>query len=255
MTYLNLRSSDGNTILLFGPQALSFEGDSFHQLKSIIRNDAENRWILNVIAELPTYFQTFSEKFPNLQAISGVQLLEDLGDWFKTDKIPPASYHLPNILLSPLVVLTHLTQYSKYLKLAHTESGDGQDLHASHSQKTETIGFCTGLLSALAVSSAGTQAQFQQYGAVAVRLAALIGAMVDAQDVLGKHGKAKSFATVWKSREAKTEMTRILQQFPEVKLSCLVLACFNSSPANCTDLAGLHFCLLRRKPSYRDDFR
>ena len=245
MTNRNLRSSDGNTVLLFGPQALSFQEDSFHQLKSIILDDAENRWILNAVAELPTYFQTFSDKFPKLQTIPGVQLLEELNDLFNTDKIPPASYYLPNILLSPLVVLTHLTQYSKYLKLAHPESGDGQNLHAPHSQKTETVGFCTGLLSALAVSSAGNQAQFQQYGAVAVRLAVLIGAMVDVQDVLGKHGESKSFATVWNPRESKTEMTNILQQFPEVKHPCPVLACFNSSHANCTDLAGLHFRLLR----------
>lgn len=245
MTRRDSYPSDGNTVLLFGPQALSFQEDSFHQLKSIILDDAENRWMLDAIAELPTYFRTFSEKSPKLQAISGVQQLENLNDWFKTGKIQPTSFHLPNILLSPLVVLTQLTQYSKYLKLVHIESGDGQNLYASHSQNTETLGFCTGLLSALAVSSAGNQAQFQQHGAVAVRLAALIGALVDAQDALGKHGESTSFATVWNSRETKTEMTRILQQFPEVKHPCLVLACFNSSRANLTGLEGLHFCLLR----------
>lgn len=220
MTRRNFRPSGGNTVLLFGPQALSFQEDSFHQLKSIILDHAENRWILDAVAELPDLFKTFSENFLKLQAISGVQQLESLNDWFKTGNIQPASFHLPNILLSPLVVLTQLTQYSKYLKLARTESGDGQNLYACHSQKTETLGFCTGLLSALAVSSAGNQAQFQQYGAVAVRLAALIGALVDASD---KPGKSTSFATVWNSRETKTEMSRILQQFPEVKHPCLVL--------------------------------
>ncbi len=227
MTGQNFRPSNGNTVLLFGPQALSFQEDSFHQLKSIILEDAENHWILDAVSELPSYLKTFSEKFPKLQAISGVQLLDDLNNWFKTGKIPPASSHLPNIILSPLVVLTQLTQYSKYLKLAYPESGDGQDLYASHNQKTETLGFCTGLLSALAVSSAGNQAQFQQYGAIAVRLAALIGALVDAQDASGKYRESTSIATVWNSRETKAEMTRILQQFPEVKHPCLVLACSN----------------------------
>lgn len=186
-------------------------------------DDAENRWILDTVAELPTVFKTCLNKFPKLQAISGVQLLEDLNDWLKTGKLPPASFHLPNILLSPLVVLTQLTQYSRYLKLTHTEYVDAHNLNASHSQKTETVGFCTGLLSALAVSSAGNQVQFQQYGAVAVRLAVLIGALVDTQDVLGKHGQSKSLATVWNSCEAKTEMTRILKEFPEVKYPCSCL--------------------------------
>ena len=245
MTGPNFRTSDGNTILLFGPQALSFQEDSFHQLKSIVLDNAENRWILDVVAELPAYLKAFSEKFPKVQAVSGVQLLENLNDWFKTGKVPSASFHLPNILLSPLVVLTQLTQYSRYLELAHPESGNGQNLYASHSQKTETVGFCTGILSALAVSSTSNQTQFQQCGAVAVRLAALIGALVDAQDASGKHRESKSLATVWNSRETKTEMTRILQQFPEVSRPSLMLVSFDSSGANLDDLAGLRFCLLR----------
>ena len=41
---------DGSTILLFGPQALSFQEDTFRHLKSIILNDAANSWILDVLA-------------------------------------------------------------------------------------------------------------------------------------------------------------------------------------------------------------
>ena len=66
------------------------------------------------------------------------------------------------------------------------------------------------------MSSTGNRAQFQQYGAVAVRLAALIGALVDAQVALGDHGESKSLATIWDFNQTKTEMTRVLQQFPEV---------------------------------------
>ena len=218
MAHQTLGVPDGSTILLFGPQALSFQGDTFRHLKSIVLNDAANRWILEVLAELPVLFKTFSKRFSKLQTISGEQLLEDLNDWFKTAKVPSASFHLPNILLSPLVVLIQLTQYSKYLTLAHPESGHGQYLYASHNQKTETVGFCTGMLSALAVSSAGTQAQFQRYGAVAVRLAALIGAIVDAQDTLDEDGGSRSFATAWNSSEKRMEMTKILKQFPGVSV-------------------------------------
>ena len=209
-------SRDGNTILLFGPQALSFQEGSFHQLRSTIINDTENSWILDIVAELPSYFRTFSDSFPQLKASSGIQLLDNLNDWFKTGHIPSATKNLPNTLLSPLVVLTQLTQYSQYLQLAQVEPGNGQDLYASHSRPTETVGFCTGLLSALAVSCANNRSEFQLYGAVAVRLAALIGAVVDSQDAQGQYGESKSFATAWNSRDAKEEMVRILQQFPEV---------------------------------------
>lgn len=241
----DLRPPGGNTVLLFGPQALSFQQDTFHQLKSTISDDADHRWILDVLAELPTLLKTFSGKFPKLHAIPGVELLEGLNDWFKSAKALSAASHLPNILLSPLVVLMQLTQYSKYLTLAHPKPVYGQKLYPSHSQETETVGFCTGILSALAVSSAGNQDQFQQYGAVAVRLAAIIGALVDAQDALDKNGQSKSFATVWNSSEKKMEMTRILQHFPEVNYLRLVLAGIGLFRANSTDLAGLHLCLLR----------
>jgi len=94
--------------------------------------------------------------------------------------------------------------------------GGGQSLYASDGQQEETFGFCTNLLSALAVSSAGNQAQFQQYSAAAVRLAALIGALIDAQDVFGEHWESTSFATICISNQAKTKMTRIMKQFPKV---------------------------------------
>ena len=79
---------DKSIVLLFGPQALSFQEDSFHLLKSDILNDAENRWILDVIAHLLTYLKTFSEKFPKIQAVLGVKLLEGLNDWIDIGKIP-----------------------------------------------------------------------------------------------------------------------------------------------------------------------
>ena len=119
--------------MLFGPQALSFQEDLFHQLKSIVLENAENRWILDTLAELPSLLKTFLEKFPKLQATSGVQLLEDLNDWFKTAKVPPASFELPNVLLSPLVVLTQLTQYSNQHIIIAINA-----VHATHSLTEST---------------------------------------------------------------------------------------------------------------------
>ena len=73
------------------------------------------------------------------------------------------------------------------------------------------------------MSSTTDKTQFQRYGAVAVRLAALIGAIVDAQDALGDHGESKSLATVWNSSHTKTEMARIMKQHPEVSKHSLNL--------------------------------
>jgi hypothetical protein len=221
------RPTGGNTVLLFGPQALSFDEDSFHRLRSSVSGTANQHWVLDTTEELPGYWDDLCKELPKLQAVPGAKLLEDLGDWFRTGMMrQQAASHLPNTLLGPLVVIAQLTQYSEYLKLAHSEFGEQHDLYASSRPDTETIGFCTGILSAMAVSCSTNQAQFAEYGAVAVRLAMLIGALVDAQNALDDHGESRSLATVWKSHQSGAEMTRILQRFPEVNSSRPVSAGF-----------------------------
>jgi hypothetical protein len=211
-----LRPTGGNTVLLFGPQALSFHEDSFHRLRSTILEAAEHRWILDTIEELPAYWNTITKEIPKLQCVPGAKLLDDLNRWFTTGEITPTSFPLPNTLLTPLVVITQLTEYHKYLELAHPNPGGRQGLHELSGQNAETIGFCTGILSALAVACSADNVQFRKYGAVAVRLAMLIGGVVDAQDDLSDEGISKSFATAWSSPEMGAEMTKILDGFPEV---------------------------------------
>lgn len=208
----------GTTILLFGPQALSFHEDSFSQLRSTLLDTPSHRWIIDTIIELPGYWNSLSHALPRLQPTPGAKLLEDLNDWLRKDTFTQASFPLPNILLTPLVVITHLTQYSRYLELVQPDSVEINDLNASFEQNVETLGFCTGLLSAIAVSSSANQGQLRQFGAVAVRLAMLIGALVDAQEISADlHGESMSFSVAWNSAQSGAEMTRILKRFPEVR--------------------------------------
>lgn len=208
----------GTAVLLFGPQALSFDQDSFNELRSILLSTPCHRWILDTVAELPDCWDTLSKEFPRIQAVPGAKLLGKLSDSLDTCTLTQADFPLPNILLTPLVVITHLTQYSRYLELVQPDAEERHDLNACFKQHTETLGFCTGLLSAIAVSSSATQAQFQNYGAVAVRLAMLIGAFVDAQDRSADlYGDSMSFSVTWNSIESRAEMTRILDRFSEVR--------------------------------------
>ena len=218
-----LRPSRSHTVLLFGPQALSFDADSFRRLRASVSSSASQQWVLDTIEELPGYWDTLCNEFPKLLTVPGAKLLQDLRDWFKTGVMgQQASLHLPNILLSPLVVIVQLTQYAEYLQLSECGSRGRLDSYALSQPDTETLGFCTGVLSAIAVSCSTNQSQFGEYGATAVRLAMLIGALVDAQDAHDDHGESRSLATVWKSQQSASEMTRILDRFPEVKYSCPV---------------------------------
>ncbi|KAL8720574.1 MAG: hypothetical protein Q9225_002593 [Loekoesia sp. 1 TL-2023] len=215
----DFRPSGNNTVLLFGPQALSFDENTFRRLASSLSSTSNQQWVLDTIKELPDHWDAFNKELPHLSAVPGGRLLRDLIDWFSRGAMPTQKPgHLPNILLSPLVVIAQLAQYAEYLVLCHPESQD-EDLFAAPMPDVETLGFCTGILSAVVVSCSTNKMQFAEYGATAVRLAVLIGGLVDAQDARDEHGESKSLATVWKSHQSQLEMARILQRFPEAYVS------------------------------------
>lgn len=199
--------TEGNTVLLFGPQALSFNQEAFLKLRATILGSPSYQWVLDVVDELPAIWTTLVESIPKLKVINGAKELKNLSVWIRSGDINGDSFPLPNILLSPLVVITQLTQYANYTQ-------DHPELRKS--DNTETLGFCTGILSALAVSSSAGETQFAKYGSVAVRLAMVIGAIVDAQDAPSERGPSKSLATAWNSAHGENELKRILTEFPEV---------------------------------------
>jgi hypothetical protein len=212
----------GTMALLFGPQALSFSTDSLETLRAYITESEDCQWMLDTISELPVHWKALVARFPKLQEIAGEKLLNDLKSWFQGGAIDHANFQLPNILLTPLVVLTQLTQFSRYLSLTlSSASAQAQDLHNAFSgRNVQTVGLCTGLLSASVASSSRDRATFCRYGAVAVRLAMAIGAIVDAQDASDRlHGRSKSFAVSWKSTGMAAELVRVLDCFPEVSCS------------------------------------
>lgn len=204
------------TVLLFGPQALSFDDKSFAEICGAVRNDPYNQWVIDVVSQLPETWATFVQRFPQLDVIKGRQSLEELSGWLSSGEVSPITRTLPNILLSPLVVISQLTQFTQYLRIIHPDAGSSEDIYSSIGQEAETVGFCTGLLSALAVATATGKAQFEQNAATAVRLATLIGAFVDAQETSNAHKASISLATAWNSLGAKQEMAHILNEFPEV---------------------------------------
>ncbi|KAI1152043.1 putative polyketide synthase [Nemania diffusa] len=219
-----LTSDTGTTVLLFGPHALSFNVESLQTLRDFIHEADNCKWMLVVVSELTLQWKQLAERFPKLREIPGEKLLDELNSWFRGEKIDKANFQLPNILLTPLVVLTQLTQFVRYLSYSRSgTSTQAADLFSSLAGRNiETVGFCTGLLSATTVSSLVDQASFEQYGAVAVRLAMMVGALADAQDISDRlHGLSKSFAVAWASQDMAKEMVRVLDCFPEAYISVL----------------------------------
>ncbi|KAJ5641292.1 hypothetical protein N7490_005292 [Penicillium lividum] len=209
---------EATTVLLFGPQALSFTEESFQRVRVALSDTAENAWMRQVVEQLPEFTNRVAKQFPRLEATPAARLQEGLKDWLEIEECmaPATSKSLPNALLTPLVVLDQLAQYSQYVKLAHVETGFGADRYGPQPRHIRSLGFCTGLLSAIAVSSASNKAEFEIYAKVAIRLAAVIGALVDAEDAIGRYGQSKSFSAVYHSSQQEMQLKNILQEFPEV---------------------------------------
>ncbi|KAL9084716.1 MAG: hypothetical protein Q9165_007964, partial [Trypethelium subeluteriae] len=240
MGSLKCRNHEESTVFLFGPQAVSFSRQ-FDQLRhSLSRKAAGQHWILDAVSGLPRYWHTLIERLPKIRGtVPGEECLADMDACLRRpplgDDKEARLENLPNLILTPLVVLTQLTQYWRYLELNYqdNEKGVRPDLQADllarqkngEVSKVQTLGFCTGLLSAFAVASAKNRDEFEKYGTVAVRLAMLIGALVDAQEAWDKgsgQGPSKSYATAWRNAKQGQDMRRVIDNlFPEAYISVL----------------------------------
>ncbi|KAJ5930367.1 polyketide synthase [Penicillium verhagenii] len=213
------RQQPGPIVFLFGPLALSFNNDSFAQLRKTILDSEEHGWALDTIVSLPLYWKTIVAAIPGLEAGTQLNKLEDLKEAFSIGQSLNTEFPLPNALLIPLVVIIHLTQYTSFIKHTNTELDQSIDLFALSKSGQETLGLCTGLLSSLVVSSAGNKAKFLHYSAVAVRLGLLIGMIVDAQDAASGQGPSKSLTAAWNSAAKADQMQRILKNFSDTYVS------------------------------------
>ncbi|KAF2151287.1 putative polyketide synthase [Myriangium duriaei CBS 260.36] len=200
------------TVLVFGPQSLTFDGEKFNQLHSLLRGSTANQWILETLANLPDKWPTLAQALPKLQQTSGEKWVDRLGLWLERGRIEDNVGSLPSVILTPLVVVEHLLQYFEYLKLSGGHVG-------SQSESKASLGFCIGLLAATAVSEARDHEQLVHNGVIAIHLAFIIGAVIDAYDEIHADGTAQSLAVAWDSPKRKAVLDEHLRSIPHAYIS------------------------------------
>lgn len=221
----------GDYDLVFGSQILDVDAEYLDRLRSAILNNASLDWIIDVVRNLTTQWHTLSDSVPVLRSYEGLNTLENLSHWMRTGDTSYLTFPLPNIVLTPFVVVTHLVQYAGFLQL-HGSGSDRLDvLQGLVQHSCGTIGFCTGQLSAAAVSSSADWKQLSQYGACVVRASMAIGAVVDACD----SDRWRSFV-VRRNPAAAQVVSDALAHFSEVGASQASLE------ALLTTRTGLRFC-------------
>lgn len=218
--YRSPEHGQGQEVLVFGPQFLSFNADSAEALRVQLHVHQSFAWVRNALQDLSSYWDTAASALPSLCASDGKRLLGNLATWLQTGNIEVLHFPLHNTMLTPLVVASHLTQYQKLIV-----NSDVCDSVHSLPRVLETLGLCTGHLSAAAVSCAEDMAQLELYGAIAIRLAMLIGALVDSKDAsLTGDGRASSFSVAWNTcNDGLVE--EILKGFPDVNIFPVFVTC------------------------------
>lgn len=208
------RSRQSKSALLFGSQLLSPSHDIVESIRSGLVSSGKCLWILETVAELPDWLGGLEEISQGFHQ-SAKDLLVELNQWLRTDHPLSARVLSSNITLTPLTVIHQLIQYESYLELVFPEV-DADRRSSSLRYSTETVGFCTGLLSASAISSTRDRASFEKYAASAIRIAMLCGLVVDAGNQIEDGNQATSLAAAWHSPEAHKQMVEALESFPGV---------------------------------------
>ena len=214
-----------STTLVFGPldpsSDFTAQQDFLSNLRKTLLDNQALEWAASALTELPTPLKDISKQHPELKLSDDAALpLQVLSGWVRTGVWPAASYPLPNIAGLPLIVATHLSQYTQLLFQLRPNIQPRDHLPSILKDDTEVVGLCAGLLSSAAVANSSSLEQLKKNGEVAIRLAMIIGACVDAGDA-GSDGESvwQSLLVGWTpSTETENTLQSILSKFSQVTL-------------------------------------
>ena len=101
------------TLLVFGARTPNITDQAASQRCAELLNWLECSWIRKALVELPHQCAVISPALPKLH-MNEEAVYSALDMWPTTGKSSPGSIPLPNSLLTPIVVATHLAQYIRY---------------------------------------------------------------------------------------------------------------------------------------------
>ena len=199
-------SSTGSRIALFGPQVTNWTSETLSSLQFALLDNCKLKFLKQAFVELPSLWHLLEESHA-FQGFSGADKLQELQDFASgVQNLDPQN--LSNTQLSSLTVVSQAVNFIQTTEIS--ESNDVLDFQA-------TQGFCVGFLSAAALASANDWAEFESNFSNAVRLAACIGLIIDAERFpRPAQARATAIHVRWKSPEDRTYLETCLDSFPEV---------------------------------------
>ncbi|KAJ5649902.1 polyketide synthase [Penicillium longicatenatum] len=218
MSFTNL------SMLVFGPQASTPSSETLSQLQSLLKSDSQAplKPIRNAVRDIATVWPALAASDLQLNGLSGAQYTQQLLSLITSQEAETEVQidKLPSTVMTPLTVLLHLTQYLLYVD-ARSSNGI-----SSHAQILDQVrpkggiqGFCTGLLSAVAVGASRDEEALAQWIGTALKLAVAIGVCVDADALTQSSAETGCMVAKWSSEEERTQLLETIEQTPGAYIS------------------------------------
>ncbi|KAE8373904.1 hypothetical protein BDV26DRAFT_300722 [Aspergillus bertholletiae] len=217
-----MAAPNANKLLLFGPGAMSLDKAYFNRILAFVKDDPTCQWAVHALEDAESSWDALSTAIPKLLETPGATHAHRLIDWVRTGCTDAEATvaNLPNAILGPLVVLAQLVEYLQYAtSSAQGDHGDVTAFHVPSAARTETVGCCLGVFSALAVSYSASWAQFRHNASAVLRSVFVLGALSDAYDSSAMAGSSISLIVFWRGGQSVSDLTKVLEKVPGVYIS------------------------------------
>lgn len=204
------------SLIAFGAIAQWPACDRLDQIRSTLRSQPSLAPVKNAIQELPSVWQALAQQDQSLDS-AGETAAEQLSRWV-SGAIPSRDLQdRGNVTRMPLTAISQLVHYISYLR-------QGEEPHEAVLKSVASgggiQGFCIGLLSALAIASAKTEAEIGRFAAYSVQLAFCVGTYVDLdQNRSGDESKATTLAVRWKAPTTLQDVQRLLDKHQDTYIA------------------------------------
>jgi len=204
-------------LMVFGPQTFCPSKEFLTEIREYLLSEPRLSGFVDALKNLPSLWDRLVRNDQSLRGVPGAETLERLVDWIQHGELPNGIITESNLFGMPLTIVIHIVQYFHYM--------DGKVSHTKLLEDVSTAGiqgFCLGLLSAVAVGCARQESEVNALAAVALKLAACIGAYIDLHRAYtGDSFDTVSLAVRCKSSTSHNLLLEVLQTYPEVSKSTL----------------------------------
>ncbi|KAL5331572.1 hypothetical protein ACEPPN_001106 [Leptodophora sp. 'Broadleaf-Isolate-01'] len=165
------------SLLLCGPQTNLPSAKYLGRIRQSLLSQARLRDFLAAIDGLPRIWGLLLGHRPQLGSVPGLECIGAIRKWLSEGVPLNPPREALNVFYTPLTVVFQIVEYMTYFERNREGITHSSILEAAKSAGIQ--GFCTGFLTAVAISLSEDEENISRFGGIALRLALCIGAFVD----------------------------------------------------------------------------